>query len=70
MSVAAIGLLGIALLLVLIFLRVPIAVSLALSGLVGYAAIDGWRAALKMAGLVPLLAGQAPIRCRSFRCSS
>jgi C4-dicarboxylate transporter DctM subunit len=53
MSVAAIGLLGIALLLVLIFLRVPIAVSLALSGLVGYAAIGGWNAALKMAGLVP-----------------
>jgi tripartite ATP-independent transporter DctM subunit len=53
MSVATIGLLGIALLLLLIFLRVPIAVSLALSGLVGYAAIGGWHAALKMAGLVP-----------------
>jgi C4-dicarboxylate transporter DctM subunit len=53
MSVATIGLLGIALLLILIFLRVPIAVSLALSGLVGYAAIDGWHGALKMGGLVP-----------------
>src|SRR5262249_28006414 len=53
MSVTAIGLLGVALLLVLIFLRVPIAVSLALSGLVGYAAIGGWHSALKMAGLVP-----------------
>jgi tripartite ATP-independent transporter DctM subunit len=53
MSVAAIGLLGVVLLLVLIFLRVPIAVSLAVSGLLGYAAIDGWHSALKMAGLVP-----------------
>jgi tripartite ATP-independent transporter DctM subunit len=53
MSAAVIGLLGVALLLLLIFLRVPIAVSLALSGLVGYAAIGGWNAALKMAGLVP-----------------
>jgi len=53
MSVAIIGVLGVVFLLVLIFLRVPIAVSLAISGLVGYAAIDGWRPALKMAGLVP-----------------
>ena len=53
MSVATIGLLGVVFLLVLIFLRVPIAVSLALSGLVGYAAIDGWHSALRMFGLVP-----------------
>ena len=53
MSVATIGLLGVGFLLILIFLRVPIAVSLAVSGLVGYAAIDGWHSALKMAGLVP-----------------
>jgi len=53
MSVAIIGVLGVVFLLVLIFLRVPIAVSLAISGLVGYAAIDGWRPALKMSGLVP-----------------
>src|SRR5262245_42087672 len=53
MSVATIGLLGVALLLVLIFLRVPIAVALALSGLLGYAAIDGWSPALRMFGLVP-----------------
>jgi tripartite ATP-independent transporter DctM subunit len=32
---------------------VPIAVALAASGLVGYAAIDGWSPALKMFGLVP-----------------
>jgi C4-dicarboxylate transporter DctM subunit len=43
----------VALLLVLIFLRVPIAVALAASGLVGYAAIDGWSPALRMFGLVP-----------------
>ena len=53
MSVAIIGLLGVALLLILIFLRVPIAVSLAASGFLGYAAIGGWRTALKMSGLVP-----------------
>jgi C4-dicarboxylate transporter DctM subunit len=53
MSVAAIGLLGVAGLLLLIFARVPIAVALAASGLVGYAALDGWSPALKMLGLVP-----------------
>ena len=53
MSVAMIGTLGVALLLALIFLRVPIAVALAASGLVGYAAIDGWSPALRMFGLVP-----------------
>ncbi len=53
MSVTVIGILGIVLLLVLIFLRVPIAVALATSGLLGYSAIDGWARALKMFGLVP-----------------
>jgi C4-dicarboxylate transporter DctM subunit len=53
MSITAIGGLGIALLLVLIFLRVPIAVALATSGLIGYAAIDGWPRALTMFGSVP-----------------
>jgi tripartite ATP-independent transporter DctM subunit len=53
MSVATIGLLGVALLLVLILARVPIALALAAAGLLGYAAIDGWAPALKMAGLVP-----------------
>ena len=53
MSVAAIGLLGVALLLVLILARVPIALALATAGLLGYAAIDGWAPALKMVGLVP-----------------
>jgi len=40
MSVAAIGILALLGLLLLIFLRVPIAVALALSGLLGYAALD------------------------------
>jgi C4-dicarboxylate transporter DctM subunit len=53
MSIAVIGLLGIALLLVLILVRVPIALALAAAGLLGYAAIDGWPSALKMVGLVP-----------------
>ena len=53
MSVAAIGMLGVAGLLVLIFARVPIAIALAASGLFGYAALDGWPTALKMLGSVP-----------------
>jgi C4-dicarboxylate transporter DctM subunit len=53
MSVAAIGVLGVLGLLLLIFARVPIAVALALSGLAGYAALDGWAKALKMLGTVP-----------------
>ena len=53
MSVAAIGLLGVSALLLLILLRMPIAVALAGTGLLGYAALDGWSPALKMLGLVP-----------------
>ncbi len=53
MSVAAIGILGVLGLLALIFARVPIAVALAVSGLCGYAALDGWARALKMLGTVP-----------------
>ena len=53
MSVLVIGLLCVAGLLVLIFARVPIAVALAASGVIGYAALDGWHNALKMLGAVP-----------------
>ena len=53
MSVAAIAILVVLGLLLLIFLRVPIAVALALGGLLGYAALDGWGTALKMFGSVP-----------------
>jgi tripartite ATP-independent transporter DctM subunit len=52
-SVAAIAALGVFGLLALIFARVPIAVALALSGLAGYAALDGWGRALRMFGTVP-----------------
>ena len=41
MSVGLIGALGVVLLLGLIFARVPIAISLAASGFLGYAALDG-----------------------------
>ena len=53
MSVAVIGILGVLALLALIFVRVPIAVALAASGVAGYAALDGWPKALKMFGSVP-----------------
>jgi len=49
----AIGLLGVVVLLVVMLLRVPIGVSLALIGTCGYAAIDGWRKALTVIGSVP-----------------
>jgi C4-dicarboxylate transporter DctM subunit len=53
MTIAVVGFLGVAALLALIFLRVPIAVTLGLTGLVGYAALDGWSPALRMMGSVP-----------------
>ena len=53
MSVAVIGILGVAGLLALIFARVPIAIALATSGVAGYAALDGGSTALKMFGTVP-----------------
>jgi tripartite ATP-independent transporter DctM subunit len=59
MTTALIGTLGVAGLLLLIFARVPIAVSLAASGLAGYAALDGWPKALKMFGSVPFTLASA-----------
>jgi C4-dicarboxylate transporter, DctM subunit len=53
MTVGMIGTLGVIGLLLLIFLRVPIGLALAVSGTLGYAAMDGWPHALKMAGAVP-----------------
>jgi C4-dicarboxylate transporter, DctM subunit len=52
-STLAIGSLGVLALLVVLFLRVPIGVALALVGVCGYAAIDGWRKALTVLGSVP-----------------
>ncbi len=53
MSNLAIGLAGVILLLVALFARVPIGVALALTGMLGYAAIDGWQTALDVMGSVP-----------------
>jgi len=58
-SVGLVGALGVVLLLALIFARVPIAVALAASGLLGYAALDGWGPALKMFGRVPFTLASA-----------
>jgi C4-dicarboxylate transporter, DctM subunit len=53
MSNLEIGAAGVVGLLVVLFLRVPIGVALALVGVCGYAAVDGWRKALAMMGSVP-----------------
>jgi tripartite ATP-independent transporter DctM subunit len=52
-SSLAIGLAGVAALLGVLFLRVPLGVALVLVGVGGYAAMDGWRKALTMVGSVP-----------------
>ena len=67
MSAGLVGALGVLLLLLLIFARVPIAISLAASGLAGYAALDGWGLALKMFGRVPFtLASAYSLAAMSF----
>jgi len=48
-----IGLAGVIVLLAAMFVRVPIGVSLALVGMGGYAAIDGWKTALAVVAAVP-----------------
>jgi len=53
MGVHGIGLIGMGALLVLIFLRVPVGVSMGLVGFFGYAAIDGWKRALRVLGQAP-----------------
>ena len=52
MSHGAIGLVAVAALLALIFARIPIAVALAVTGIAGYAALDGWPTAFRMASTV------------------
>ena len=59
MTVATIATLGVAGLLALIFIRIPIAMALAISGMLGYAALDGWPNALKMVGTVPFTLASA-----------
>ncbi|HVJ13423.1 MAG TPA: TRAP transporter large permease subunit, partial [Burkholderiales bacterium] len=53
MSNLTLGLAGVAVLLVVLMLRVPIGVALALVGIGGYAAVDGWHKALAVIGSVP-----------------
>jgi C4-dicarboxylate transporter, DctM subunit len=53
MSPELIGLLGVAMLLLLMFINVPVAVSMALVGIVGYIIIAGFQPALYTAGLAP-----------------
>ena len=53
MGPGAIGLAGMAALIVLIFLRVPVGVAMGLVGFFGYAAIDGWGRALSVLGQAP-----------------
>jgi tripartite ATP-independent transporter DctM subunit len=53
MSNLAIGVAGVAALLAVLFVRVPIGTALILVGVSGYAAMDGWRTALFMLGSVP-----------------
>jgi tripartite ATP-independent transporter DctM subunit len=59
MSVGLVAALGVLLLLVLIFARVPIAIALAASGFIGYGVLDGWGPALKMFGRVPFTLASA-----------
>ncbi len=53
MSVQTIGLLGMAALVALIFLRVPVAVAMGLVGFFGYAAVNGFANATTVLGQVP-----------------
>jgi C4-dicarboxylate transporter, DctM subunit len=59
MSTGLVATLGVFLLLILIFARVPIAIALAASGFIGYAALDGSGPALKMFGRVPFTLASA-----------
>ena len=67
MSSLAIGLAGVVALLAALFARVPIAVALALTGMLGYAAIDGWQSALDVMGAVPF--ELASVRSNALRAS-
>jgi tripartite ATP-independent transporter DctM subunit len=53
MSVQAVGALGMLCLLALIFLRIPVAISLALVGFSGYAVLEGWSRATTVLGQAP-----------------
>jgi len=65
-SSLAIGLAGAVALLLALFARVPIAVALALTGMLGYAAIDGWGTALDVMGAVPFELASVRANAYSF----
>lgn len=54
MSAEVVGMIGMAALVAMILCRIPVAVSLGLVGLVGYAALQGWGKAALVFGAVPL----------------
>ncbi|MBI3434063.1 MAG: TRAP transporter large permease [Proteobacteria bacterium] len=54
MSPQIIGVLGFAVMVAMIFLRVPVAVALGFVGTVGYAVLNGWTQSLLVLGRVPL----------------
>jgi tripartite ATP-independent transporter DctM subunit len=53
MPVQAVGAIGMLFLLALVFIRIPVAISLALVGFVGYAALEGWSKAATVLGQAP-----------------
>ena len=54
MSPQAVGIIGFAIMIAMIFLRVPVAVALGVVGTVGYAVLNGWTQSLLVLGRVPL----------------
>lgn len=54
MDPQTVGIVGFAIMIVLIFLRVPVAIALGLVGTLGYAVLNGWTQALQVLGRVPL----------------
>jgi tripartite ATP-independent transporter DctM subunit len=54
MTPHAVGIAGFAVMITMIFLRVPVAIALGVVGTVGYAALNGWTQALLVLGRVPL----------------
>jgi tripartite ATP-independent transporter DctM subunit len=56
-SSESIGLVGMAVLVAMILTRIPVAVALALVGVTGYAALEGWQKAFVVLGGVPLELG-------------
>jgi C4-dicarboxylate transporter DctM subunit len=53
MPVQVVGAIGMLFLLALVFIRIPVAISLALVGFVGYAALEGWSKATTVLGQAP-----------------